>query len=125
MKFILLLLLFSSMAVADSFEFKKNVSPIKKHSKICLDQTIAKHKAMFYRSELCDFGKEGCEGISNIKPLEVFCDLDRVTDCYSMKAWKSRNQYFNLSPAKEVSNISHQVKFVDGHKVESLCAHYK
>ena len=125
MRIIVLLLMFSSYAFADSFTFKKNEKPIEKHEKLCLKQHPPTHKAIFYKSELCEFGKEGCNGVSENEPFEVLCDLEQVSKCYSMSAWESRNQYFDLSSSLEVVNISHRMTFLNGVKVNTICAHYK
>ncbi|BBM00259.1 hypothetical protein GL2_03330 [Microbulbifer sp. GL-2] len=125
MRIIVLLLIFSSCAFADSFTVKKNEKPIEKYEKLCLMQHPPTHKAMFYKSELCKFGKEGCSGVSSKEPFEVLCNLEWVSKCYSMSAWQSRNQYFKLSPSVEVANISQRVTFSNGAKVTTICAHYK
>ena len=102
MKFFVFLLMGSSLSIAHGFDFKKNTDQIINHDKACLAQSVPMHKAMFYKSELCEYGMNGCNDVSTIEPFEVLCDLTRVSKCYSMKAWKSRNQYFNLHSAVEV-----------------------
>lgn len=125
MRILLILVATSSLAVADNFTFKKNSNPPEKHEKVCLNQSMPKHRANFEFSELCEFGQSGCNGVRSKESFEVFCDLSRVTDCYSNKAWKTRNQYFNLSSSVTVSNISNQIKYSNGAKTNTICAHYK
>lgn len=125
MRSFILTLIFSSYSMADDVTFKKNTGTIEKHEKVCLNQSPLMHKAMFYQSELCEFGKEGCDKNNHKEPFEVLCDLDRVSKCYAQKEWKSRNQYFNLSSSVEVTNISHTMTFSNGVRVDTICAHYK
>ena len=125
MRFLILILFFSSSAMADSVAFKKNTDAIEKHKKICINQPPPAHKAMFKQTELCEFGKEGCTNNSATEPFEVLCDLEMVSECYAQSAWETRNQYFNLSLSVEVTNISHRMTFSDGMKIDTICAHYK
>lgn len=125
MRFLILTLICSSYAMADGVTFKKNTGPIEKYEKVCLNQSPPMHIAMFYQSELCEFGKEGCDKNNHKEPFEVLCDLDRASKCYAQKQWKSRNQYFNLSSSVEVTNISHTMTFTNGVRVDTICAHYK
>jgi hypothetical protein len=124
-RFFILILVFSSPAMADGVAFKKNSEAIEKHEKVCINQPPPAHKAMFEQSELCKFGKEGCTKNSATDPFEVLCDLEMVSECYAQSAWQTRNQYFNLSLSVEVTNISHTMTFSNGKKIDTMCAYYK
>ncbi|MCE3252698.1 MAG: hypothetical protein K0Q67_1718 [Cellvibrio sp.] len=124
MRFFIIILFFSSYSVADGVTFKKNTGPIEKHEKACLNQPPPTHQAMFYQSELCEFGKQGCDENNSRERFEVLCDLDRVSQCYAQKGWRNRNQYFNLSPSVDVTNIGHTISISNGIKVDTICAYY-
>jgi len=120
-----LLCIITSSVFASDLTFKKPSKPPVKHEKFCLERDIPKHKAMFYKSELCEFGALSCEESNLNGPFEVFCDNQMVTECYSEKAWKSSNQLFELDPSYSITNISTSMAFSNGKKTTTICAHYK
>ena len=112
MKVIYSLLLLITFSYADIW--KKNPN------EICVKH-YPKHSIKISYQELCEFGKRGCEYTRKTAQVNVYCDEEKVSSCFSKKQWQTANEYVNISNKIFVKSTSKQMLLTKQKTIVKFC----
>ena len=113
---ILFLLTMSVLSIfANPFEKRVN--------EICVDYPKQITKLSF--KQLCHYGKHGCKNIGKRNDIQVLCNENTISECFSQKKWLTIEQFTNLDDNEKITKINTRTTIVATNglavKVKQLC----
>ena len=111
-------------ASASNSFFKNKPLPKESYKQHKCVKHSTKHRQKLTHEEICKYSKQGCITAKNIKPQNMYCTENLLSECYVNKSWVTANELVGLPKDIKIGLLTQGLSFKKGAKTGKSCGYY-